>query len=216
MPVKRGALGRSAHSIAQASSSPRPKRRSVPASGTTDSLSPLRDRAVLTAAAQAAAVGLAPGLRLTAMGFCLRVIQSQLKLAEFGVGQWQRVIISAARKQALGARDGAMIVKPSTPTVAHIPTLECSAAARRGSILHHQHDDHHHEHEDESGDDSGDDCGNGTKSNPRPHPYLALNLAPDDPWWRALERDGAVRLRNLITPEQALIAKPMSATHQRH
>ena len=87
---------------------------------------------------------------------------------------------------------------------------------KHSSVSSVQHDDHHHEHEDESGDDSGDDCGNGTKSNPRPHPYLALNLAPDDPWWRALERDGAVRLRNLITPEQALIAKPMSATHQRH
>ena len=60
---------------------------------------PLRDKQLLEATAQAHALALAPGRKLTAMQFCMEVVAS-LGLDEFAIGQAERIWISAARKAA--------------------------------------------------------------------------------------------------------------------
>jgi len=67
------------------------------------------------------------------MEFCLQVIHDYLGLADFGVGQWQRIVISAARKEALGAQDASIVVRPPPPK--HFALLPVGACVNQSS--HH-------------------------------------------------------------------------------
>lgn len=97
---------------------------------------PLRDKELLVAAsrAQAAVLSSRPGEKATtAIEFCREVLREQLGLRDFAIGQWERMVISSARKEALGEKDSIFIVKPPTATAVHLPSLaECAHALNDG------------------------------------------------------------------------------------
>ena len=93
---------------------------------------PLRDRELLTAAAQALAASVIKEQRtLTAMSFCVEVLQS-LGLAEIAIGQAERILISSARKAALGDGDSQLVAKPAPAAPVVVPHLGVVAAALQG------------------------------------------------------------------------------------
>jgi len=90
---------------------------------------PLRDRALLTTAVQRLASSVVEEKRtLTAMSFCVEVLQS-LGLSEIAIGQAERIFISGARKTALGGRDADHIAKPEPARPVVVPHLDIVAAA---------------------------------------------------------------------------------------
>lgn len=84
---------------------------------------PLRDRALLekTTHTVAAAI-LKQNRRMTAMAFCMEVLQS-LHLKSIAVGQAERIAISSFRKTALGAKDCELILKPAAAAPVVVPHL---------------------------------------------------------------------------------------------
>lgn len=86
---------------------------------------PLRNRSLLESASASYAAELirAPGKQMTAMRFCLDVLHGKLGLKEYAIGQWERTIISSARKSAMGTHDMRHIVKPPPAAAADVPSI---------------------------------------------------------------------------------------------
>uniref|UniRef100_A0A7S3VUV8 Prolyl 4-hydroxylase alpha subunit domain-containing protein n=2 Tax=Choreotrichia TaxID=141411 RepID=A0A7S3VUV8_9SPIT len=89
---------------------------------------PLRNKALLEDAARAHAAHLiqSQGRRITAMKFCAEVLHDRVGLKDYAVGQWERTIISAARKSALGEHDSSCILKPPPPVTQDVPSIEAA------------------------------------------------------------------------------------------
>ena len=84
---------------------------------------PLRDRPKMEAAARQLAELIGRRTRrMTAMQFCLEVLRS-MGLNDVAVGQSERILISAARKACLGARDSDLILKPEAAAPVRVPDL---------------------------------------------------------------------------------------------
>ena len=84
---------------------------------------PLRDHALLGNASQDLAKHIiASDTKMTAMAFCVRVLQS-LGLDAIAIGQAERILISSMRKSALGCKDNELIIKPPTAAPVRIPRL---------------------------------------------------------------------------------------------
>ena len=85
---------------------------------------PLRDRDLLDKAARKLAASLIKdGRSITAMTFCMEVLDS-LQLREIAIGQAERIFISGVRKAALGAHDAELIIKPGPAEPLNLPTLD--------------------------------------------------------------------------------------------
>lgn len=87
------------------------------------SYNPLRDKPLLEATAHAHAKSLPCGHQLTAMQFCMQVLD-ELGLHGYAIGQAERIWISSARKAALQHNDAAMIIKPPAAGSVDIPSIE--------------------------------------------------------------------------------------------
>jgi len=87
---------------------------------------PLRDKTLLDSASASLATELmqSPERTMTAMQFCLGVLHERLGLKDYAVGQWERTMISTARKAALGERDAQHIVKPPPAVAVDVPSIE--------------------------------------------------------------------------------------------
>lgn len=104
---------------------PKGKKRKAeePATASTATYNPLRDRTLLEGATRKLAARLIEHKRpMSAMAFCIEVLQS-LGLAEVAIGQAERITISGLRKMALGAHDSTLIVKPDAASSVIVPHL---------------------------------------------------------------------------------------------
>ncbi|KAL7544384.1 hypothetical protein ACHAWF_007765, partial [Thalassiosira exigua] len=87
---------------------------------------PLRDADLLRRAAFDRAAKLSRADRpVTAMEFCRTTIWGELGLPDFGVGSYQRIAISRARREALGdGEDGRLVAKPPAAAAVDLPSLK--------------------------------------------------------------------------------------------
>mmetsp|Transcript_48328 Transcript_48328/g.104690 ORF Transcript_48328/g.104690 Transcript_48328/m.104690 type:complete len:371 (+) Transcript_48328:254-1366(+) len=100
---------------------------------------PLRNKEALQKGVRAVAQRLRRGMddgqkatRVSAMEFCLEVIQNELGLKEYAVGQYERILISSMRKQELGSEDRKYIGKSQPKPTVSLP--EVSDQAEEGKV----------------------------------------------------------------------------------